>query len=684
MLTYANPGPRGCTARALAMLLILAAPPCFAHPEDTIEEVVVYGRADTQIGTSTAASSGRVSHGDLNVPMLRVGELVEVIPGMVATQHSGTGKANQYFLRGFNLDHGTDFYASAGGVPVNMRTHGHGQGYLDLNFLIPEVVETISFRKGPYHASIGDFSSAASVDFQFVDRLKAPLLKATVGEDGFGDFLLAGSVGDDQASFTAAVDAMRYEGPWALDEDLRARKAYVSQVWQPEELKVAATFQHYDSDWNSTDQIPQRAVTGGLIDELGFIDPHLGGETRRDVFSLGVDSPAWQAGLYAIDYEFNLFSNFTYFLDDPLDGDEFEQADKRRVYGGHVHGSINLESASPLTQVRWGLSARYDDIEDVGLYRTSARRRLATVREDSVTTWSVDGFVEAEAYITDALRIIGGVRVDQLHWDVTAQRPANSGTGQDTIFSPKLTVAYRPAERLELFANWGRGFHSNDVRGATLSIDPATGEAADSVDALVASNGYELGARFEWERAFNLSLVAFRLDLDSELLFVGDAGTTEANGATTRRGLELATFWQANDWLALNAAWTWTDPQFEDAANGREIPGAVETTATFGVNIAASGGLGFSLRARYLGEAPLVEDGSIEADSSLLVNAAVYRRFGNLDLRLDVFNLTDSDDADISYFFASRLPGEPAEGIEDRHFHPLEPRTIRGTVTLFF
>ncbi|MBL6690939.1 MAG: TonB-dependent receptor plug domain-containing protein [Pseudomonadales bacterium] len=262
--------------------LLLLTSHAWAHKqhggEEMLEEIVVYGRSIQQIGSATSASEGIVGYQDIQLPpLLRVGELVEAVPGMVATQHSGTGKANQYFLRGFNLDHGTDFSAAMDGVPLNMRTHGHGQGYLDLNPLIPELVKTTRYQKGPYAPEKGDFSSAGAVDFEYYTALPDSLVEVTVGEDAYRRILAAGSTGD----IVGAVDVTQYDGPWEINEDLTQYKAHVS--WSPtiNSLKTQFALDYYDADWNSTDQVPRRAVESGLINELGFIDPDLGGSSRR-------------------------------------------------------------------------------------------------------------------------------------------------------------------------------------------------------------------------------------------------------------------------------------------------------------------------------------------------------------------------------------------------------------------
>ncbi len=648
----------------------------------SIEEIVVYGRAEEQLGVATAASSGQVGDADIQLfPKLRVGELVESVPGMVATQHSGTGKANQYYLRGFNLDHGTDFSAHAQGVPVNLRTHGHGQGYLDLNFLIPEMVATTKFRKGPYHAAVGDFSSAGSVEFFFYDRLAEPVVSVTMGEDNYLRGLVAASAELGPGVLTGAFDVTRYDGPWQQPENLEQDKLQLRYAVPLGNAELLVDFQGYQARWDATDQIPSRAVHSGLIDELGFIDPDLGGATDRYAIAAAVEFDEWAITAYAVDYDFTLYSNFTYFLEFPSAGDEFEQRDRRRMYGLNLEGAHETEVRDRNATVRWGVQTRIDDIDQLGLYRTQARERRSAVRADSVAERSVGAYGEVEVQATDRLRTILGVRGDYYEWNVRTLLTENEGSNKDAIYSPKLSIAYRLSSAVEAYANWGRGFHSNDVRGTTISKDPVTAEPVDPVAALVGTQGAEIGVRVEQGKRFNAALVGFWLELDSELVFVGDAGGTEANAGSKRSGVEAAVFWHATNWLALDGNYTFTDAAYvERQDGGKRIPGSVESTGSLGLSAVLPMGATVSARVRYLGPAPLVEDGSVWADESILVNAGVGYRLDSLELRLDVFNVFNSNDHDISYFYASRLPGEPVEGVEDVHFHPLEPRTVRASL----
>ncbi len=673
---------------ALAYFLLpVASHPAFAHEDHApvLEELLVFGRSQLLLGSAMSASEGIVGYDDIQLPpLLRVGELTEALPGMVATQHSGTGKANQYYLRGFNLDHGTDFSAALDGVPLNMRTHGHGQGYLDLNFMIPELVATTAYRKGPYSARDGDFSSAGSVKFNYYDRLDESLLEYTYGEYGFNRGLFAGSIDLGDTAITAAIDVTRYDGPWLMDENLEQEKLYLGYAYTLGDIPAKLDFHAYFGNWNATDQIPERAVVAGLVDRLGYLDPDLGGETRRVSLSNSLGFGNVQATAYVIDYDFNLFSNFTYFLGNPEFGDEFEQRDDRKIYGVVMAGATDLSATLPLT-FNWGGDIRHDDISEVGLYQTDSRIRKNTIRKDSVNELSASVFGEANWSLTDRLRLTAGARADYYSWDVRSNNNENSGQDNDLLISPKITLAYRLSNNLEAYLNHGRGMHSNDVRGAVISIDPISGQPVSKVDVLVPTSGSELGLRFEPDSRMNGTLAFYRLDVDSELVFVGDAGGTEANNGSHRHGVEATIFWQLADWIALDSEYSKTLANYRDTPSSMDsIPGAIESNFSLGLNAAWNNGLSSSLQVRHLGESPLTEDNSVRAEGSTLVNLGVAFRRESYSIRLDAFNLFDSDDVDISYYYPSRLPGEPVEGVDDIHFHPLEPRTLRLSLSYFF
>ncbi len=678
--------PPGPIVLLVAAMTLPGVTPTYAQPINpaqsenrSVDDIVVYGRALPQIGMATSGSQGTVGYKDFeDKPLSRVGELVENVPGVIATQHSGTGKANQYFLRGFNLDHGTDFAGFVDGVPINMRTHGHGQGYLDLNFLIPELVERIDYRKGPYFADVGDFSAAGTIRFTTIDSVPRPMVEATAGSFGYYRAMAAGSSAVGQGQILVAVDGTLSNGPWDLYEDLEKVNALVKYSQGAADHGWDLGLTAYHATWNATDQVPERAIESGLISRWGNIDPQLGGKTARIGLTGNASLGATKLNLFGVWYDFRLLSNFTYFLNDPVNGDEFEQRDRRGVFGGSIrHDAKGTIAGLP---VIWSLGgdARWDRITRVGLYSAVDGRTIGAVRQDKVDEYSGAVFGEGTVSISERLRFTIGLRGDIYGYDVRAQTLAsNSGKGTDGIVSPKAALAWRPADHFELYANYGESFHSNDVRGASIRIDPVTGAPAERVPVLVKARGYELGARAEFPR-FAASIVAYGLSLGSELVFVGDGGSTQPNDATKRYGGEATLFWRPTDWLTLDGSAAITHARFHDVdPRLTRIPNSVDEVISAGGAVDFGKGFTGSLRLRHFGAAPLIEDGSERSDPTTLVNLGLYYTTGGLKLGADVLNLLNSRDADISYLYGSRLPGEPPEGIEDRHIHPVEPRQVR-------
>lgn len=671
-------------------LLIFTPLSLHAHESNlNLEEIVVTGRSQVLAGEARTASEGVVGQMDLAIrPLLRPGDVLEAVPGLIVTQHSGSGKSNQMFLRGFNLDHGTDFATWIDGMPVNMRTHGHGQGYTDINFLIPETLESLSYVKGPYHANLGDFSSAGGVHIDTFNTLPNRITVGA-GENGYGRLLAMGTVALDSLNLATAVEGQIYDGPWKdIEEDLKK----INGLWKlsgGDNIRAwSATAMYYDNEWNSADQIPTRAVNQGIIDELGSIDNTLGGETYRaslsGEFTHEHDNHRSQWQGYIIDYELDLWSNFTYLLDDPIDGDQFQQVDDRTIYGGS-YNRFWVGGAQEHFHHNLGVELRYDDINTVGLYRTAARQRLDTVREDSVEQASLGVFYELAWRFTDSWRTVLGIRGDYYRFDVDAGEPQNAGDDSDFLVSPKSSLIYALSDVSEVYVSAGYGFHSNDARGVTISTDPVTAEPVSQVDALVQSKGAELGFKTVWLERWNASMALWYLELDSELLFVGDAGTTEPSSGSERWGLDFNNFWQLNDIWSLELDIAWTDARFSgNPPEGNAIPNSMEWVASGAISAQFPGGWFGSLRARHFDGAPLIEDGSVESDGATIANMAVGWADDAWKLQVDVLNLFDSSDHDIDYFYASRLPGEPAAGIEDVHYHVFEPRQIRVYVTRNF
>ena len=669
-----------------------------------LDPLVVTGKAEDLIGIADTASEGTASSEDLlDRPYLRRGELLEVIPGVVITQHSGDGKANQYFVRGFNLDHGTDFNMSMDGQPLNFLTHAHGQGYADLNPVIPELVESLDYWKGPFFGQLGDLSTAGAAKFNFFDELPQGIATIELGQHNYFRGLLADSIdlraappfdgsksatleplSDERSILTYALEYNYYDGPWDKEGNAQRINGFLKWFRQAGDDTYSLTAMGYDAQWDSTDQIPERLIGNG-IGRLGNVDDSVGGDSSR--YSLmgewnhGLPDGMTHVDFYVGKYDLDLFSNFTYFLNDPVNGDQFEQQDGRWFFGGEVNRQWDLGTRD---SVKVGLQTQHNFIDGIGLYNTTNTVRTSTVRTDDVYVGNVGVYATAKYHANDWFRMEPGLRADGFGFDVDSDDPANSGDDTAGIISPKLNLVFGPWEGTEYYASAGTGFHSNDARGVTITQDPVTGAAVDSVDPLVRTYGYEIGARTDAVRDVTSTLAVFYLHSDSELLYVGDAGTSEAGPATERYGVEWSTYWNPNEWLSIDNEITWSNGKLLGVGADDEIPGSVPLTWTAGITAGRAEGFFGTLRSRFFSQRPLIEDGSVESRPSWQVNARVGYRKNDWEIALDCLNLLGRDDNDIEYYYASRLPGEPAVGVDDRHLHPVEPRTFRIALTRRF
>jgi hypothetical protein len=656
-----------------------------------LEEVVVTAKRGQLIGQVESASQGTVLAEQLeNRPVLRPGEVLEVVPGLVVTQHSGDGKANQYFLRGFNLDHGTDFATRVDGIPVNMPTHAHGQGYSDLNFLIPELVDRVEYRKGTYYAEEGNFSAAGAADIHYRSALDKPvLLSLAGGGEGYQRALAATSIGLLGGNLLVGTEYSNNDGPWTVAEGYRKLSGIAKYTRGDNDRGFALTAMGYDGHWHSTDQIPLRAVLEGEISRFGNIDPTDGGATHR--YSLSADwwrplaGGALRANAYAMDYRLDLISNFTY-ATDTEHGDQFEQFDQRRVYGGQLGYQQAVSWLGREGRFKSGLQMRFDDISPVGLYRTQDRVRFATVRQDQVKQSSYSAYVSQDLQWTAWLRTEAGARFDYFRFAVDSNLAANSGKVNDSIVSPKLAIVLGPWAKTEFFLDVGRGFHSNDARGTTITVDPNDGSTpVEKVSPLVRAQGAELGLRTAAVPNLQLAASVWTLKLDSELLFTGDGGTTQPSRATRRYGVEIGAYYTPVDHLVIDADMAWSHARFtEFDIVGDRIPNAVETVASVGLSYNHDSGLYGGARLRYFGPGPLIEDNSVRSQSTMLVNLEGGYHFTlALSLTVTVFNVLDRRDNDITYFYESQLAGEAAP-VSDVHFHPVEPRSLRAILKMKF
>jgi len=635
--------------------------------EVEVEDILVFGRLQEQIGNANASSEGRVGGADLAVrPLLKVAELLEAVPGMVAAQHSGSGKANQYFMRGFNLDHGTDFTNYVDDVPFNLRSHGHGQGYLDVNGLIPETVNQIDYRKGTYRADTGDFSMAGASLMSTIDYLDESFVALETGDYGWQR--LAGGTTLDLAGgdLTVIAESKSYDGPWELGEDLDHKAIWGKYVKETSYGTMRASLSGYSASWLPTEQIPESAIGTAICeDDFCALDTTARGETDRWIGTIQLEGDDWRGTFYAQTYDWQMSSDPTY-------AEQINQFDKRTVIGGRLEKSYFINDDLNATI---GSEFRYDDIDRVGVDFYDNGIFLAENGNNAIVETSFGGYGELTYQATPELRVLAGIRADYYDFDVTALNGiSEEGTATDSQFSPKIGLAYRFSNTIEGYANWGQGFHSNDARGVVNDTDP--------VDGLVKGEGSELGLRFE-QGDLKLSATYWQLELGSELIFVGDSNSVEPKGGSERDGIEFVGAWNPVEWLAIDAVYTISDAKYTDpaVAGGEYIEGSVED----------SGQLGFtahlekwelSSRLRYLGEYALTPDNVERAGSTMSLNLRAAYEFNKFTLYGELINATDADNKDIVYFYETDVSGLGVS--EGRVSRASEPRTVRVGVKYNF
>ncbi len=673
-----------------------------------------------------SASELIVSGADINARSLsRPAEALEAVPGLIATQHSGEGKANQYFLRGFNLDHGTDLAINIDGMPINMRTHGHGQGYADTNFLIPELIGSMRVRKGPYFADEGDFSSAGAVHINLLDSVRGTMASLTTGSFGYNRLFGATSGQLGSGTLLVAGEGHIYNGPWDVPDRLRKINGVLRYSQGTADDGFSLTGMAYANSWTATDQVPLRAISSGQIGRYGSLDPTDGGVSNRFSISgrwarTGLQG-ASKANFYIIKSKLDLWNNFTFHLGDQDNGDQFHQFDDRVLGGVNAsHVFFNRVAGLPV-RTEIGIQSRYDDIR-LGLGNTVQRQFLSNTRSDHVRQGSVGIFVDNTVQWTNWFRSSIGWRGD--YYDATVKSlymPVNSGSASATNGSPKVGFVVGPFAKTEFFANAGEGFHSNDARGTTIRQSPIDGSDVQRSPFLVKTKGAEIGVRTTYVPGLTSSLSLFMLESASEILFVGDAGDTVASRPSRRVGIEWTNDYRPVSWMSFEADIAVTRARFRGEEDGRaeeyaelngypasqignapgfSIPGAPKLVASAGIRLGEATGWFGGLRYRYFGERPLTEDGAFVSPATGLLSGQVGYRFDNgWRIQLDGFNLLNSRSDQITYAYGSLLktdslygacfpsagaPTAPAAvcqtGVMDRILHPVEPMAFRLTL----
>lgn len=696
------------------------------------DRILVYPAAAQASDVRSAASGAKsqpsmaseitIPGEELNArPFTRPGEALEAVPGLIVTQHSGEGKANQYFLRGYNLDHGTDLAISVDGVPVNMRTHAHGQGYADLNWLIPETIAVVDVRKGPYFADEGDFASAGSVHIGLIDRTKG-LAQVTAGSFGYRRLLGMDSAKVGDGALLVAGEIGTYNGPWDNPDNVRKLNGLVRYSQGTATDGVSVTGMAYTNAWNSTDQVPQRAIRAGLLDRFGSEDTSDGGNANRFALSGRIaqtdEAGSWRANAYVVKSQLDLFNNFTYFLSDPVLGDQFHQHDDRLMAGANVSRTLNSSFAGLPMQTVVGLQSRYDAI-DLALTNTVRRGFLSNIRSDKAGEGNVGLYAENTVRWTDWLRTTVGWRGDYYAADVTSRFNANnSGRADAALGSPKFRMVLGPFSQTEFFLGAGYGMHSNDARGATTTEDPSDpATKLTPSPLLVRTKGAEVGVRSRVVPGLDTSLSLFILDQDSEILFSGDAGDTSATRASRRYGFEWTNHYRPRSWIDIDADLAMTHARFrgydsEQAevyaslagypeaqignAPGNYIPNAPAMVASAGVTLGEKTGWFGTLRWRYLASSPLTEDNAFRSSATSIFNGRLgYRIDNGWRLQLDVLNLFNIKANQITYAYGSLLKTDTLynlctsgtaptsvcqNGVMDYVLHPVEPLTFRVTI----
>ncbi len=684
-----------------------SSPVVAAPPKSEVE------RAEEKFNETQKASSELFTTGkEINaVPFSRPGEALETaVPGLMVTQHSGEGKANQYQLRGFQLDHGTDFEITLDGMPLNMPTHGHGQGYADANFLIPELFSYIIAKKGPYFADEGDFSSAGAVHIQYKDELPGGLFSATAGSFDYGRLLGINSDKVAGGNLLSAVELGIYNGPWTAPDEMHKINGVLRWSQGTDENGVSITAMAYANHWHASNQIPERAVTEGVISLWGNIDPTDRGDTTR--FSL---STRWSEAdanshsrieAYAIHTTLDLFNNFDYYLTQPIIGDQFRQFDRRTVLGLKAEHGWNYEFAGFPMETRIGLQSRYDNIR-VGLQDTYQTMPYDTLTNDQVAEGNVGVWTDTTVKWNPWLRTTAGLRGDFFAASIgdyqnplaapTAMPfgtlgalpiwtgPWNSGSKAAVFDSPKASVVLGPWEKTEFFLNFGEGFHSTDARGTVTTLNPPDGSQATPIPLLVKSRGAEIGARSKFIDGLDSTMTFWWLNFDSESQFDGDTGTTLFGRPSRRYGIELTNRYTYNNWLRFDGDLSlsharsrgWDMPQtalyaslltpdtigyftYLGNAPGNYIPEAPPVVASIAVELGEQTGWFGALKFRFKAAYPLTEDGYFKAPAAGWVDLrGGYRWENGLKLQIDAFNLLNSRSDQITYAYGSLLPTDP-------------------------
>ena len=666
-----------------ASILAMAGAAAGQEPSGSVSEAILAPVVVTAPPPVAASSELLIPGKDFELlPHGRPADILRLVPGLIMSQHQGGGKAEQYMLRGFDADHGTDVALFVDGMPVNLRTHAHGQGYADLHFLIPETIKQVDAFKGPYYVEYGDFATAGAIDFVTLDTVPENLVEAAGGSFGTQRYLTLLAPTRDRVKTLFALEAYTSDGPFDRPQDYKRLNVFAkASATLGDGIDGSIWASYLRSSWFGSGQIPARAVRAGLIDRFGSIDNSEGGRTERASVNGQIRFKPSEADLVTVRawgqyYSLDLFSNFTFFLDDPANGDGIKQTDRDRLVGGldtrYEHRGTVL--GVPVQSMA-GVQYRVDRARVI-LGTQADRHLLARTQDVSVVEQSVSPMVKLDLALLPWLRVVTGARGDIFHYDVRNNLSGSAerldGNQTRAVPSVKANLVLGPWHETEFFTNFGTGFHSNDARAVIL--DPR-------LPALPQARGYEFGVRSKILPRVEVSATYWALDLKSELVFAGDGGTTEARGPSHRQGWEVTTRIRLLDWLTWSGNVTLTDSAFD---NGQAIPLAPRMTARADLTARLPWGLSASAAMRYVSNRYADESRQQIARGYTLFDLSARYRYKNLEAFLSVENLANAEWREAQFFFESRLPGEPAGGVPDIHYTPGNPRTFLGGLALRF
>ena len=665
-----------------------------ASSTDELEAVTVTAERLSLMGSATTASQGVIVNDEITLtPAFRPGQVLETVPGLQVTSHSGEGKANQYLMRGYNLDHGTDLATFVDGMPVNELTHAHGQGYTDLNFMIPELATDVQYTKGIYYANVGDFGSVGSIHINYLNRIDDQV-SVTAGTLGFQRIFAAASTDLGSGALLGALEFKHYDGPWDHADDQRALNAVLrcSQGDDRDGLSVMGTV--YRGLWNSTTDQPLRAITEGLIDRFGTLDPADGGQAQRANFTMQYYKSIAAGQLHANAYVFNnqltLWNDFTHFLVDPVHGDQEQQHENRTTVGAEVNYERTIPLAGLDNTLLTGVYVR-SDYNNVLRAPTAGRVAIPAAQDplnfsesDRVRVTNIAPYVQETIHWTEWFRTVFGLRYDAIHG---VDGGTNAGSAGASLWEPKGSLIFRPLESTELYISAGRGFHSDDLRGVTA----AQTSGQQGAPLIARQTGEEVGVREHFTSNLTGTLALYTLKAESETTYDPDAGVDSAGPGSRRRGFEINLTYQALRWLEFYASYSdnharYTTPYDDGTGHvGEFLPNAPFATGSFNVYVKNldhwSGGLGY----RYLSAFPLSSDDAIQGRGYGEWNGDAHYAFGDgWNAGVGVYNITDKHADAAEFWYIDRLRGEPAAGVADVHIHPLEGRSERITLTKRF